>query len=176
MFGIDINDDIRIEFLDNHHADDLFELTVKNRDHLRAWMSWIDKTKDKNDTLHFIRDHKNHWLTNQGFVCVIFYNGAMCGTIDFHNVKPANNSISIGYWLDKDHQGKNIMSQCVETFIEIAFDIYGVHKVVISAAAENTRSQKIPQKLGFEFEGIQKDADIVNGQYQDHYTYYKLSK
>ncbi len=106
-------------------------------------MPWIDKTTKLQDTVSFIRDHKNRWLAKQGFACGIFYQDKLCGCVGLYSDK------SIGYWLDEDYQGQNIAFLCVKKLIDEVFRYYGVDKLIITCDIDNDRSRNIPLRLGF---------------------------
>ncbi len=47
---IRVNNVISLELLREDHAQELFELTDLNREHLREWLPWLDFTKSASDT------------------------------------------------------------------------------------------------------------------------------
>ncbi|OOF10420.1 ribosomal-protein-L7/L12-serine acetyltransferase, partial [Salinivibrio sp. MA427] len=79
--------------------------------------------------------------------------------------------VEIGYWLSSLHQGKGIVNQAVAKLIELAFTQFGMEKVQISAATENTPSRKVCERLGFTLEGVIRRAENLNGRIVDHAIY-----
>jgi ribosomal-protein-serine acetyltransferase len=63
------------------------------------------------------------------------------------------------------------MTRAVKALIDHAFGELGLHRVEIRAAAENRRSRAIPERLGFEQEGILREAERVGERYQDLVVY-----
>ena len=92
----------------------------------------------------------------------------MCG---FHAVNRQHRSTSIGYWLDEREQGKGIMTRAVRALVDHALGPWGLHRVEIRAAPENLRSRAIPERLGFEQEGVLKEAERVGDRYLDSVVY-----
>ena len=52
-----------------------------------------------------------------------------------------------------------------------AFGELGLHRVEIKAAEGNRRSRAIPERLGFEQEGILREAECVDDRYMDLVVY-----
>jgi ribosomal-protein-serine acetyltransferase len=47
----------------------------------------------------------------------------------------------------------------------------GMHRVQIRVSVDNLRSKSIPIRLGFKFEGIERDGEFLNGHYTDLEVY-----
>lgn len=80
----------------------------------------------------------------------------------------------IGYWLTKPMQGNGIMIRSVEALVKYAFEKF--NRLSIKCAVENVRSKKIPKKLGFTFEGIERDGEISAYGYYNDLEIYSLLK
>jgi ribosomal-protein-serine acetyltransferase len=63
----------------------------------------------------------------------------------------------------------------VEALVDHAFDEWKLHRVQIRAATGNTKSRAIPERLGFEQEGILLEAERVGDRYQDLVLYARLA-
>jgi ribosomal-protein-serine acetyltransferase len=77
----------------------------------------------------------------------------------------------IGYWLDKDTQGKGIITRATTTLVTYAFQEYGLNKVEIHAAVGNKKSRAVPERLGFTQEGILRQTEWLNGRAHDMVVY-----
>src|SRR3990172_6239000 len=63
---IPIDGDIELRLLMKGHANKLFALTARNRDHLRQWLPWVDRTRTPIDTMKFIGEGLDQLRRNDG--------------------------------------------------------------------------------------------------------------
>lgn len=91
--------------------------------------------------------------------------------IGLNEIDWANRSTKIGYWLDAGHQGKGTMTRASEALVQHAFTDLEFNRVEIEVAVRNTRSRAIPERLGFTFDGIRREAQYLYGRYEDIAVY-----
>src|SRR5581483_9208819 len=104
-------DTITLCFLTIFDADVLFQLVEKNRKHLGQWFPWVEETQSVGDVENVIREDIEKFENGEGVFFIIEYEGIPVGVISFNSIDKKNKSARIGYWLDKDHQGKGIMTE-----------------------------------------------------------------
>lgn len=167
MFDYRVNEKIKLKILQRHHARELFQLVDQSREHLRDWMPWADKTTEEKDTLGFIEFALKSFANGTDFHCGIWYEGQLAGVIGYHNMNTDIKIGEIGYWLGKEFEGKGIMTKSTAALIRYGFEELGLNKVEIVCAVENVRSQKIPQRLGFQQEGIRRQAILAGSRIAD---------
>ena len=63
------------------------------------------------------------------------------------------------------------MTACCEAMISQAFDTWKFNRISIECATQNTRSRAIPERLGFELEGIIRGIEWLDDHYSDHAMY-----
>lgn len=143
----------------------------KNREHLREFLGWVDSSSEVADTRAFIQERLPQWLQLKSLHLSILKNDFLIGAIGFHDIDFLNHSTSIGYWLDKEQVGKGIMTKCTKSLIDYAFNSLKLHRIEIRCAINNTRSQNIAKRLGFQKEGVLKDALNQYGEYFDAFLY-----
>jgi ribosomal-protein-serine acetyltransferase len=95
----------------------------------------------------------------------------MCGVCGFHPIDEGNKIGGIGYWLSKFFLGKGIMTMSVKSIVKIGFQVYGLNRIEITCATGNIKSQAIPERLGFKFEGVLRGREYLGGKYLDHAMY-----
>src|SRR5208337_3096322 len=159
-FHLKVTDEIELRLLEEEHAQETFNLTDANRQHLRKWLPWVDQTRSVTDTAAFIVSCSRRFSENGGFQVVIWFKDHLCGMIGHHEIDRPNRSTSMGYWLDASHQGKGIMTASCRVMINHAFRDLDLHRVVIRCATENRRSRAIPERLGFELEGVARQSEF----------------
>lgn len=73
-------------------------------------------------------------------------------------------------------QGKGLMTKACETLVRHAFEDLGLNRVEIRAAVDNRKSRAIPERLGFQQEGVLRDAEWLYDRYADLVVYAMLAK
>lgn len=69
------------------------------------------------------------------------------------------------------------MTKCVERLCTFAFDDLGMNRIEIKCAVNNFPSRRIPERLGFRLEGIERDGELLaNNIFTDIAVYSKLKK
>ncbi len=170
MFKFEIEKNLELRLFEYNNAEELYYLIDKNREYLRTWLGWVDKTQNETDALNFIRFTMQSLANNQGIKAGIWYENKLVGLIDHHDVNKNSKSVNIGYWLDEDLQGKGIMTKATKAMVDYAFKI-GMNKVEIRVASENKKSGSIPERLGFIKEGVIRSAEYLYDHHVDHIVY-----
>src|SRR5690606_8940210 len=100
-------------------------------------------------------------------VYTIWSNMEFAGLIGFKDSDWVNNKTELGYWLAEKMQGKGIVTLCTKALVKYAFNKLGMNRVQLKVAVGNSKSAAIPQRLGFQLEGIERDGELINGTYHD---------
>ena len=61
--------------------------------------------------------------------------------------------MEIGYWIDREQEGKGYVTESVCALAVVAFRFRPLERLVVRMDPLNTRSEKIVQKLDFHYEG-----------------------
>lgn len=171
---IQVTNDISLELLREDHAQELFELIDLNRQHLRAWLPWLDFTKSVSDTNKFIEATIEQYRNNQGSQFALKYNGMLCGINGFHKIDTLHKNGVIGYWLSKSHSGKGIITKSTKELLKIGFEEYSLHKIEIHCAEDNKKSRAVAERLGFIHEATLRDCEWLYTKYVSHVIYSML--
>lgn len=89
------------------------------------------------------------------------------GTIGFNNWSFNNKRAEISYDLMREHWRKGIMSKCINNIIVFGFQNMELNRIEARTMVDNIPSQKILEKTGFKYEGIQKGYRIIRGESTD---------
>ena len=171
MFYRKVDDELQLAIVLPHFAEALYTLVDRNRDYLREWLPWLDDTREQKHVEDFIKSVVAQMAEGRGLACVIVFQDNIVGVVSYNSTESSTGTGYIGYWLDKDHNGKGIMTKCVEELIEIGFDELGLRKVEIRCAVGNTKSRAIPERLGLKEEGVIRNSENLYGRYVDHVVY-----
>jgi ribosomal-protein-serine acetyltransferase len=156
-------------------AEELYELTVANREMLSEWMPWaaeatLETTRD------FIRASVRRLAEDGGFNASIVEDGRIVGTIGYPALSREQRACEIGYWLAREAQGRGTMTLAVRALIDHAFGRWELHRVVIKAGTGNVRSRAVAERLAFTLEGVLRQAErFGDGRYVDLAVYSMLA-
>ena len=77
----------------------------------------------------------------------------------------------IGYSLAAAHHGHGYTTEALAGLVDRLFTTSDVHRVVAHLDPANTPSLRVLERLGFEFEGLARRADLVRGTWVDDLSY-----
>lgn len=81
--------------------------------------------------------------------------------------KEKYNSGEIGYWIDKDYEGKGFCSEAVQELVSVAFVSLNYHRIYARCFSTNKKSIQVLKNCGFQYEGALRHACYKNGEYLD---------
>jgi len=174
MFSLRADDEVELELAEMHHAQELFELTDRNREHLAPWMPWAPTTTTVADTTTFLTFIRGEYAAGRALHCNLRYRGTIVGGIGLHHMNATDKTVEVGYWLDKDHEGKGVITRATKALVTALF-AQGYVRVAIKADVENARSRAVPERLGFALEGVERSAAKVGDRHIDHAVYSMLA-
>lgn len=113
----------------------------------------------------------NNWRNDKGCSLLIFMkeNDNLIGGININHItRGASQFASLGYWLDKDHQGHGYMTEALKLVIEFSFTELKLHRLNAGCLLDNDKSVNLLKRCGFTEEGIAKKYLKINNLWQDH--------
>ncbi len=169
---IPVDDEIELRIATESDAATLFQLVEKNREHLRAWLPWLDETTSIQDEIEFIHGQLIRHQKTDGSLFLIWYQGrTIVGTLSVNQVDHGNQTGWIGYWLDRGHTGKGIMTRSVGAIVDVLLVSCGFNRVVIEIGVGNSASMAIPLRLGFREEGKSVERQWMYDRWVDSLQY-----
>ncbi|HMI06840.1 MAG TPA: GNAT family protein [Flavobacterium sp.] len=121
----------------------------------------VDRQEKKDGYYFYIRNVETQKLI--GYVCI-------------KNINKNINKCELAYFIDKDFEGKGIISKAVSQTIDFCFDELLMNKVFICTSKINFASQKIATKHGFQHEGILREEFKNNEGILEDIMYFGLLK
>lgn len=164
--------DVNVRLIGSGDESMMVDFYNQNHQHLAPWdpirgsefytiEGWTSRIKRLNDF--------HQMNTVFSFIIVDKEDTQVLGTINFTNISgfPIH-ACNLGYSLAEAAQGKGIMTQALQTCIQWIFKQQNLHRIMVAYMPNNIRSEKVLDRLGFEFEGIAKDYLLINGQWETH--------
>ncbi|MDQ0162102.1 GNAT family N-acetyltransferase [Bacillus alveayuensis] len=176
MFRLSVDENTYIHLIQIQHANELFELINQNRKHLRRWLPWVDNMVSPMDCHSIIPMWIEQFVKNNGFHGGIRYKEKLVGMIGLHYIDWQNRKTSIGYYLAKKYEGKGIVTKSVSTVLHYIFEELHLNRVEIRCGVNNNKSRAIPERLGFQKEGVLREEEWLHHQFHDIALYSMLQK
>lgn len=168
MVILKVNNNITLKQIELSDAKDIFETIDSQRAYLRKWLPFVDFTKGISDSEDFINFIYSVPPEKVELIFVIHYNDKFAGLIGFKDTDKLNKKTEIGYWLSETYQKKGIITQSVKTLTDYAFTELDINRIQIKCAVGNFPSKNVPKRLEFQFEGIERDGEIlIDNEYTD---------
>jgi ribosomal-protein-serine acetyltransferase len=160
--------------LQDADAPELHALIERNRARLARWIAWAHGQTPQ-DTRAFIGRARAKEQEGSGLSRGLDAAGRLAGVVGI-SVDRANRSAAIGYWLDEASEGKGVMTAAVAALVDDGFDRYRLVRVEIRADVDNRASRAIAERLGFQLEGVARQAYRIAGdRYSDDAVYSMLA-
>ena len=175
MFRLRVDDSIELALLEERHSDEIFVLTDANRQYLRQWLPWLDTVKSVSDTRKFRKQSLKQFAEKNGLQAGIWSQEKLVEVIGLHYIDWPNRATSIGYWIAETEQGKGIVTKACRSLVNYALNDLKLNRVEIRVAPQNETSRRIPQKLGFTFEGILREKEWLYDRFVDLEMYSMLA-
>lgn len=101
----------------------------------------------------------------------IFSGERLCGAIRLNHIERDNHKASIGYYLGDKFVGSGLATSAVRAVLHYAFERMAFNRIELRCASDNVASQRVAERLGFAWEGLLRQAELVDGAYLDHFVY-----
>lgn len=152
-------------------AKNLYSIIDSNRNFFRPWLGWVDYVKRPEDEWSVIQS------VAQSDTCKYFIREQqkLIGMVGVVRQDNDNQTMEIGYWLDRDANGRGIMTRAVKQVQDLCFGVGKVNRVEIRCATKNMASRAIPERLGYATDGVLRSAQFLRpGVVHDIVVYSKL--
>lgn len=164
MEHLRINDKLRLELVKVEMAALIFETIDRDREYLKQWLPFVDFTREMADTKKFIESISAEG-NSRDRIYSIWYKEEFAGLVGFKDTDWVNRKTEIGYWLAENMQHKGIITSCVKKLIDYVFIKLKFNRIQINVAEGNAKSEAIPVKLNFTFEGTERDGELHGSEF-----------
>ena len=166
-----VSNDIRLRAFREDDADQVFYSVIHNLEHLKPFMRWATPEYSVESAKEFIENSLNSAETRKSLSLGIFDRGEFIGSVGFVKFDWTVRKTEIGYWIDKEEEGKGIVSAACRVLIDYAIDELRMNRVEIRCSSENKRSAAIPERFGFKKEGVLRQSEFRDGRLHDFFIF-----
>ena len=164
---INIDENIKIELINENHSQPIFDIVDKNRIHLRQWLPFVDRMQTVEFAENFVKGTIQRNKDGNEFAFVIIENDKVIGRIGVYKIDGQNKIGEIGYWLAENLQGKGIITKSCKALIDFCFSDLQLNRIEIKCGTENFKSKTIPEKLNFTREGVIREGELLYDKFID---------
>ena len=100
----------------------------------------------------------------------------LIGTIGFNQWNIKNRRAEINYDLAYEYWGQGIMTNILGNVLSFSFNKMNINRIEARTMVDNVRSQKLLEKVNFQYEGCIREYRIVRGSPIDVLVYSTLRK
>ncbi|MBS8265682.1 N-acetyltransferase [Mesobacillus boroniphilus] len=166
------NKQVFIRPLNEQDIEASLDMQRRNREFFEKYsMTRSDDFYTKQAQAKRIRQQKEDRSNDAGYSFGIFKKKGdeLIGAISlFQILRDDLQSAFIGYFLDKDHNGKGYATEAVELIVDFAFCELKLHRIEAGVMPHNLASIRVLEKAGFHKEGIARKNVKINGKWEDH--------
>jgi len=144
---------------------EFYALIARNREHIaKTFPVTLAGCADFESTVVFLYQGANNVEngTDYYFYLRDTITNNLTGYLVVKNIDRKINKCELAYFIDKDCEGRGIITKAVTNILDFCFDTLLLNKVYICTSTTNTASQKVALKNGFVQEGILKE-EFKNG-------------
>jgi RimJ/RimL family protein N-acetyltransferase len=165
-----------IELLNINDAQGLYHLIENNRERLENYFPISTKEiTSLQSTVDYINNQKLLTAKKEFyFFSIKDEHQQIVGALIIKSFDWRIPKAEIGYYLDKNFEGKGIMTKAVKWLIDYGFNELNILKLYARIDPENIGSKIVALKNGFELEGLLKSEYRVAGKRLVDIEYYGL--
>lgn len=166
---------IHLKKHETHLAEKMFQYVLEDKERLSQFLPWPKFINSIQDEINFINRCNESWIDKSGAHYGIYRNSdtEYMGNISSFSFNWENASCEIVYWILGKFEKNGYMSEAVKLIEKTLFET-GFNRIVIRFDPQNFRSGSIPKRLGYSFEGILREAVVVDNTFRNLEVYSKL--
>ncbi|TYL36837.1 GNAT family N-acetyltransferase [Natronococcus pandeyae] len=93
------------------------------------------------------------------------------GTIGLNSINREARRAELGYWIATEHHGRGYGTEAAKLLVEHGFDQLGLHRISARVFEFNDASKRLLESVGFTEEGVHRDTEFIDGEFQDTHWY-----
>ena len=120
-------------------------------------------------TISFIQFVMNKNSANKDFTVGITLkeSNKVIGTIDIGNINESHHFGEMAYAVNPNYWNKGYATEAANAILDYGFKEKGLNRIFARCVLHNPGSEKVMQKIGMKYEGVQRQGLRIKGKYQD---------
>jgi ribosomal-protein-serine acetyltransferase len=151
-------------------------LIERNRAHLDKWLRWSARVQSLADVQAMIVRFEAKTAAGDGFHWGIWQHDMLVGGVICHYINRGDLNAELGYWLGADFTGKGLATRASAAAVRHLLREEKLHRLEMVCGVANTRSRAVAERLGFQNEGVRREAYWITDRFVDHVLYGLLAR
>ncbi|MBT9585013.1 GNAT family N-acetyltransferase [bacterium] len=137
------------------------------------WMPWCHPNYALEESSQFVLSRMAAWEAGQDYGMGVFdaESGGYLGGAGINQIRLDHGFGNLGYWIRRSAWGKGYAVAAALAAAGYAFEELGLVRVEIVVAVGNTKSIRVAEKAGAQFEGIMRNRLRIGGEICDAHMY-----
>ena len=154
-------------------APEYFALTDRNLARLARWEPWATTPQSEASVRLHLAWQAQAFTSGNALPFAIRLDGALVGSCTAR-IDTTEGNVEIGYWVDAAAEGTGVAAESVAALVDHVFARGDIGRVQARTAVDNTRSRALLERLGFEFEGVQRSSQRFDDRRVDMAVYARI--
>ncbi len=148
------------------------QLEYAQDDEVAAFGLWKPQ-KTLQENLDDIQESIRHYAAGDYFSWAVEHRAdhKMIGRIQLGAYNAADARADLGYAYNRRYWGKGYATEAAQAVLKIGFESLKLHRVGAKVLPDNVGSIRVLEKLGFQREGVVRQAYSLRGPYEDLLCY-----
>ncbi|MGV3523782.1 MAG: GNAT family N-acetyltransferase [Candidatus Sericytochromatia bacterium] len=156
-------------------AEVMFAYVDGDRERLGQFLPWVAQTRSVFDEINYIALTHRLWENHEMFDYGLFRksDGRYLGNLGVHSLAWSHARCELGYWILSEFEGQGYVTEAVAALEASLFGL-GFNRIEIRCSDLNTRSGGVPERLGYQLEGVLRQQSFEMGAFRDTRIYARL--
>lgn len=162
-------------------ADALHQIFSTQQDYLGRWLEWPARMQTRADAEAYVAARLESRADGVAWPFMIIEGGDPVGICELYIENEIVRIAEISYWISREAQGRGLVTRSCRLLLAFGFEELALNRVVLRykrelGGQENAGSRKVAERLGFVFEGVQREGGLTRGEYMDMVCYSMLAR
>jgi ribosomal-protein-serine acetyltransferase len=169
-FPVEVRPGLVLELMGPHLAVEYLGLVERNLDRLARWEPWAGSPQSLSGVRTYLAWQAQGHVSGTAIPLVIRDGGRLVGSLSAR-IDKAEGTAEIGFWVDAAAEGTGVAHASAAALVAHLHERADIGRIQSRTSVANTRSRALIERLGFEFEGVLRASQRINGGRVDMAVY-----